>query len=42
MKTPVLIEHVVAGGPRQNVSKPGDFQFAAAVAAFGMLLRDSA
>lgn len=37
-----LIEHVVAGGPRQNVSKPSDFQFAAAVAAFGMMLRDSA
>ncbi|HJT32536.1 MAG TPA: von Willebrand factor type A domain-containing protein [Pirellulales bacterium] len=37
-----LIEHVVAGGPRQNIAKPGDFQFAAAVAAFGMLLRDSA
>ena len=37
-----LIEHVVAGRPRPAGSKAGDFQFAAAVAAFGMLLRDSA
>lgn len=35
-------EHVVAGRPQPAASNAGDFQIAAAVAAFGMLLRDSA
>ncbi|HEX5444713.1 MAG TPA: YfbK domain-containing protein, partial [Pirellulales bacterium] len=37
-----LLEHVVAGQPRADAAVSGDFQFASAVAAFGMLLRGSA